>query len=641
MLTYSNFESVTLCHSESFEALSTGVQNAFFSFGGVPLTHRTDSLSAAIRNHSSKKQLTDRYQALMAHYGCESHRTNARCANENGDVESLNGKIKDRIDQALRIRCSRDFASVQQYIEFLDHVVEQANRNRKGKLQEEQAVLAALPPARLDTDDHLTDIGVSKSSTIRVRSQVYSVPSRLIDSKVNARVTIDSIIVSVGDDVVETMPRMVGKKAEAINYRHIIDSLVRKPGAFKGYRYHEQMFPRTIFRIAYDVLGEKHTERVQARIYLQILHIAAQESEEATAQALTHLIDQDQAIDVNEVRRLVAKASELPCPTNVDVPDVDLNEFDDLIPSSDNTNDKECQNDARKSDAKTDAKTNDEQTSQGEFGKTDADHSSETRSDPTGAIPRTPVTNFSGPLRDVSGEGGAGEPLALGVPIGTDETGNRGPSGGTRSSIDDAIQTASGEDVVELRLRSTSAECDPQVGDASRGTILGSEGKHFTFRQTGIGEEPCVMRTGGAIGSSRPQHFVYDVQFTGSAVAAGQARTSSSADAQDTVGLRGPDHRRPGVRATEPGRDGSVVHAIGGTLRARQCVVDEQFSVQQMGPDFQRCDDDSSGDRSFGAPQCDHRNERGELPRGNRKKEQNWTTSGELTARYDFFSGEF
>ena len=82
----------------------------------------------------------------MAHYGCKSHRTNARCANENGDVESLNGKIKDRIDQALRIRCSRDFASVEHYVAFLDHIVEHANRNRKTKFHDDQAALASLPP---------------------------------------------------------------------------------------------------------------------------------------------------------------------------------------------------------------------------------------------------------------------------------------------------------------------------------------------------------------------------------------------------------------------------------------------------------------------------------------------------------------
>ena len=36
VLTYSNVESVSLCFSESFEALSEGIQKAFWEFGGVP-----------------------------------------------------------------------------------------------------------------------------------------------------------------------------------------------------------------------------------------------------------------------------------------------------------------------------------------------------------------------------------------------------------------------------------------------------------------------------------------------------------------------------------------------------------------------------------------------------------------------------
>ena len=107
VLTYSNVESVSLCFSESFEALSTGIQKAFWDFGGVPARHRSDSLAAAVRNHTSRRELTERYAALMSYYNCEAERTNARCANENGDVESSNGHLKDRIDQALMLRGSR------------------------------------------------------------------------------------------------------------------------------------------------------------------------------------------------------------------------------------------------------------------------------------------------------------------------------------------------------------------------------------------------------------------------------------------------------------------------------------------------------------------------------------------------------
>ena len=148
VLTYSNVESVSLCFSESFEALSQGIQNAFQEFGGVPQRHRTDSLSAAVRNHSSRKTLTDRYAALMDHYRCEAERTNARCANENGDVESSNGHLKDRIDQALLLRGSRDFASRDEYVTFVEELIGRANADRANRFLEEQACFQPLPAER-------------------------------------------------------------------------------------------------------------------------------------------------------------------------------------------------------------------------------------------------------------------------------------------------------------------------------------------------------------------------------------------------------------------------------------------------------------------------------------------------------------
>lgn len=130
MLTYSNVESVSLCFSESFEPLSEGIQNAFWQFGGVPTQHRSDSLSAAVRNHSDRTTFTTRYAALMDHYGCVAQKTNARCANENGDVESQNGHLKDRIDQALLLRQSRDFASRDEYMAFVQEIIDRANPHR-------------------------------------------------------------------------------------------------------------------------------------------------------------------------------------------------------------------------------------------------------------------------------------------------------------------------------------------------------------------------------------------------------------------------------------------------------------------------------------------------------------------------------
>lgn len=567
VLTYSNFETVTLCHSESFEALSAGVQDAFFKFGGVPQRHRTDSLAAAVRNHSSKKQLTQRYEALMDHYRCQPQSTNARCANENGDVESLNGKIKDRVNQALLLRGSRNFESIPQYVQFLEGIVDRANANRRAKFIEERNYLKALPALRLDTDDYMVGVGVSKHSTIRVRNQVYSVPSRLIDSKVNVRVTVDSIIVSVGDVTVETMPRLIGKGTASINYRHIIDSLLRKPGAFANYRYHEQMFPRTVFRVTYDVLCSQHTSRVRDRCYLQILHLAATESEESVALALTSLIDTNQPITVQLVRELVEKANQLPLPTDVSVPEVNLAEYDQLISNSSSINDRDRQDESTKyqdhlSSSQEACHATAEQTRE----CIEQSDTGEPRQAASGAVSGTAFTELSGALPEFSTEGIERGPDARGIPIGTDGVGDRIAKGGSCEAIAVPLEVTTRQDMVELRIRATAVACDTQIGDVTRRSFLGQSRECPDLRQTWNGQESCLVRTGRATDPSRPELTVRNVQHAGSAVIVGQTGTAPTADVEDSSRIRGLDHRRLGICSAEPRGDGSAIYSAGRSL---------------------------------------------------------------------------
>ena len=103
VLTYSNWESVSICPSESFEALSAGMQTAFWRLGGVPIEHRTDNLSAATHElaESRGRKFTERYRELTDHYGLRASRNFPGNAHENGDVESANGRLKNTIDQRL------------------------------------------------------------------------------------------------------------------------------------------------------------------------------------------------------------------------------------------------------------------------------------------------------------------------------------------------------------------------------------------------------------------------------------------------------------------------------------------------------------------------------------------------------------
>src|SRR5260221_9101492 len=121
VLTYSNEEAISLCFAETFEALAEGIEHALWQFGGVPLQHRTDHLTAAVKPLSKPEQeeWTQRYAALMQHYGMKPTTNNVGVAHENGDVEQSHYRFQQAVDQALRVRGSRDFADRASYEHFL------------------------------------------------------------------------------------------------------------------------------------------------------------------------------------------------------------------------------------------------------------------------------------------------------------------------------------------------------------------------------------------------------------------------------------------------------------------------------------------------------------------------------------------
>ena len=82
-----------------------------------------------------------------------------------------------------------------------------------------------------------------KWSTIQAAGRTYTVPSRLIGKEVQVRLYAEHLEVYYKGTFVERMERVRGEREARVDYRHIIGSLVRKPGAFARYRFREQMFP--------------------------------------------------------------------------------------------------------------------------------------------------------------------------------------------------------------------------------------------------------------------------------------------------------------------------------------------------------------------------------------------------------------
>jgi len=331
VLTYSNWETVTICFSECFEALSAGLQNALWEAGGVPEAHQRDQLSAAVQKLDHPEEFTQRYGALLRHYGLKGRKSQPKSPHENGDVEQRHFRLKKAVDQALMLRGSRDFDSREDYQAFLRKVFRQLNAGRRARFQQEVKTFRRLPRRRL-ANWKPEDVRVSPGSTIRAGRNTYSVDSRLIGERVRVRLYAEHIEVWYAQRCVEKIPRLRGKGKHHIQYRHIIEWLVRKPGAFENYRYREDLFPSSRFRMLYDRLKSRHTARKAAKEYLDVLHLAAGEGEALVERALECLLELGGPITAAEVKMIVSnwKATP-PARVQVHIEKVDLRSYDGLL----------------------------------------------------------------------------------------------------------------------------------------------------------------------------------------------------------------------------------------------------------------------------------------------------------------------
>jgi hypothetical protein len=333
VLVYSNIEAVQICFSESFESLVEGFERCIWQVGGVPRQHRTDHLGAAIHplDAEERGKAKERYRLLMAHYGLEPTTNNLGVAHENGDVEQEHRQFKRAVDQALRVRGSREFADRAAYNRFLQNLVKQRNLRRQEHWLEEREALRPLPMAPLELCREVRT-PVSRFSTIQVLRNTYSVPSRLIGSTLLVRVHSETLEVYRATTHLVTMPRLLGTGQHRIDYRHVIWSLVRKPGAFAHYRYHDDLFPSLTFRRAYDALQSRLPERADSH-YVRLLHLAASTAESDVEAALGLLLDQATTPTFDAVRDLVRTPTVQRVP-EITAPVLDLSPYDRLLTRS-------------------------------------------------------------------------------------------------------------------------------------------------------------------------------------------------------------------------------------------------------------------------------------------------------------------
>jgi hypothetical protein len=234
------------------------------------------------------------------------------------------------VGQELILRGSREFAGRAEYEEFLASLFRRRNQLRRTRVAEELKVLGELPKRQLAACTKEVQ-RVSRNATISIRNNFYSVPSQLIGERVEVRIYGGHLEVWYGGELAERLERLRGEGHAAINYRHIIHSLVKKPGAFAHYRFQASLFPRLIFRVSYDELQRQQPAQAE-REYLQLLQLAAEESEELVAEVLRALIDGGEALSSDRVREeLRARVDQPQRVLTVQIESVSLQSYDQLL----------------------------------------------------------------------------------------------------------------------------------------------------------------------------------------------------------------------------------------------------------------------------------------------------------------------
>jgi hypothetical protein len=305
-LSYSGWRWQMVAASESFEATAAGVQGALWELGGVSEVLRSDNLSAAthdLRRHRGRA-LNRRYRDLLDHYDLRSSLIQVGEAHENGVVEQAHRRTKSMLAQALLLRGSCNFSSIEEYQQWLRVVVEREHNSQLGeRLATERRHLRPLPTAPIPAYTTLA-ARVRRWSTITVQSRTYSLPSRLIGERVMVRVYAERLEVYYREQLVERLPRLHHKGQVHIDYRHIIRTLVRKPGAFARYRWREELFPSVVFRRVYDALHSRLGERAGAE-YVRILYLAANHGAATVEQMLEPLLDHGEQFDAEQLQKLI------------------------------------------------------------------------------------------------------------------------------------------------------------------------------------------------------------------------------------------------------------------------------------------------------------------------------------------------
>ena len=155
------------------------------------------------------------------------------------------------------------------------------------------------------------DARVSKFGLMTVKGALYSVPSRLVGHRLKVRLHSAHLEAWLGGVKVFECERLRGsvqtRHPKRIDWRHMLPSLRRKPGAFARWVLRDAMFPRSEYAQAWTHISGRLSERAACRLMVSLLDLADQANVVAElAGVLDILRERDEVPDIDVLREQFA-----------------------------------------------------------------------------------------------------------------------------------------------------------------------------------------------------------------------------------------------------------------------------------------------------------------------------------------------
>jgi hypothetical protein len=227
--------------SQAQEAFLEGHVTAFEACGGVPWRQvRYDNLSPAVAKVLAGRSRTEtqRWLAFRAFYGFEAFycQPGPEGAHEKGGIEGEIGRFRRRwfvpVPQAGSLAELNARLAEADAAEDARHIAGRAATIGED-FAAERGRLLRLPPEPFTTATVLWP-RVDRYARVSVGKCRYSVPARLIGSRVRVMLSANELRVFDGPKLAAVHPRLIAAGDEHLDLDHYLEILVRKPGALPG-----------------------------------------------------------------------------------------------------------------------------------------------------------------------------------------------------------------------------------------------------------------------------------------------------------------------------------------------------------------------------------------------------------------------